>query len=198
MRVIKGISLDYDGVLNNMMTPYLKWLEEKGIETNFRDWDCYAYPRKHFPHWATDFWKYEEHYSKCEPFEEAIEFMVKLSNRYPHAVINIVTSTPEEIDAYKDVHITKYFGEFIDHIYHVNNAWHKWQHTKDTILVDDFFIPLLGHSMINKNPCILFNLNDIHPWVGPSQLDEVLDRNRNYCTSYEDVLEKIDEYMQSN
>jgi hypothetical protein len=195
--MIKQICLDYDGVLNDMLDPYIIWLKERGIVTNIKEWDCYSYPRKHWPKWATDFWKFEEYYCKCKPLKGAETFMAELKGAYPNIPIRIVTSTPEEITEYKNEHIIKYFGDFIDEIVNVDNACHKYQHTKDSVFVDDYFIPLLGHSMVNHNPSILFNLDERHPWVKIDTLNEVLDHQKKYCITYDSVLEAVNGFMQS-
>lgn len=197
--MLSKISLDYDGVLNNMMTPYLEWLASRGVVTDIKDWDSYCYCRQHFPPWATDFWKYKDTYKYCYPLDGAQQFVHTLRERYPDVEINIVTSTPKECMLYKQEHILSHFSDkCIDAIYHVSSAWDKHKHTKGGVLVDDYFVPLLGHAMKNHEPCILFNYNEIHPWIKPLQLSEVLNHNKHYCTSYKEVLGAIDEQMRSD
>ena len=185
---MKKIYLDLDCVLADLMTPWIDWLNKEGFTIDRREITHWEAIYDKWGEEANEFFKNPDIYNKniVSPFEGVRGFIASLKMTVGEDNIYIITSSPDNVKSAKVKWINRHLG--ID-VFHVIHSQQKHLHTDNGILVDDYYNNILKHSLLNNQPSIMFNLDELHPYANIKWVPVL--GNVYYCTGYGCLLKKI-------
>jgi 5'(3')-deoxyribonucleotidase len=179
---INSVGVDFDSVLWGLDDNLIKKVKEiydvtlTNKEVNYYEFWSDKYPL------VQSVWKDIEEYKKCEPKKGAIEFFKKLKY-ITNGNVNIITASHPDLDyAEKDKMIREIFGNV--NIIHSSN---KFNHTKQSILIDDHLKHIEEHVKYNQYPAIIFD--DNYGWNQKfiENQTDLITRAKNYNHALEQV-----------
>ena len=156
---MKNIYIDYDSVLNNLCTAWLKWVSLKyGGNPTTEDIIHWDWLEEQYGKDVNDFWKQKEIYADdiVMPREGAIDFINRIK-KYKSVVI--LTSTYPGTETAKNNHIKRHFGKI-----KIINESNKFIHTGSGILVDDRPQTVADHCIHNNQVGVVFNYKGKQAW----------------------------------
>lgn len=188
------ICCDYDSVLVDFTTPWLKWVNRL-YHTNVNTWMMkdFDYLEHLLGSHANEFWKTKGFYNHVRPIPEAPNFLSELQKTYGKENVFIVTSSLPVTQPEKHEHIHKHFSIADENVIH---ARVKHPHTKDGILIDDHLKNCINHSLNNNAPSIVFDYKGSYGWSKYSNYKDVETLEKvfpllNKCRTFESVLKKL-------
>lgn len=174
------IFVDYDCVLSNLQAESIKKAKkEYGVELTFEDINSWSFFDK-YPLVYSVFKEWEL-YKEAEDFDQSIWFMEQLYAMFGKENVYILTHTHESFINEKDEEIKKTYGT--NNIIH---AEHKYLHTGNHVLIDDYHINVELHAKHNKGLGLLFDRKGEYGW----SKEPIEDKYENVMrvTSYEEIL----------
>lgn len=171
--MIKKIVLDLDDVLANLSESWNIWLYENGYTdrifslSEIKTYDHYIRIGLHPS--IFDFYKVHNCYEEwVEPLTGSHLFLEWCEENFDEVMILSYATTPKcQLD--KKAFVKKHFN--FDNIHFSSSKKEKYTFTKDSILIDDYPINVLGHVINNKNHGIIYNKNGENGW------SDILDYN---------------------
>lgn len=157
--------LDLDDVLCNFVEMWNVWLHERGYTSTFlrnQDITTYDYYCRYFNREVFDFYQKENCYDGyVEPLDGSHLFLEWCEQEFDEVMILSYSST-EHNRKCKKAFVKKHFN--FDNIKFSDSKNEKFTFTKGSILMDDYPVNLLQHTINNKNHSILFNKNGNNGW----------------------------------
>lgn len=185
---------DLDNFLNDHGYAWCRYANEKGDHNlttrDMLDWD---FMKNTIGGRAFGFFQPKTYNERLAALPGAVAFLRESEARYGTNNVTILTATSERLVESKNAHIEREFDVPVERVIHSRDKSHF---SHDGILVDDSPANVLGHIRDNQMPGILFNHNGDFGWatLTDKEAEEAGDL-LTLCTSYDEVLEALDDLM---
>jgi 5'(3')-deoxyribonucleotidase len=164
--MIKKIVLDLDDVLANLVESWNLWMYENGYtdrvltRQDIRTYDHYVNAGYHPS--VFDFYKVHNCYEEwVQPLDGSHLFLEWCQETFDEVMI-LSYAVTRKCQSDKKAFVKKHFN--FDNIQFSSSKKEKHTFTKDSILVDDYPVNVLGHVINNKNHGIIYNKNGENGW----------------------------------
>lgn len=151
----------------------------------------YDYLQLTFGKCIEEFWSipgiYDDH---INPLPGSIDFIYELKRLVGRFNIAIITATPEGLEEEKKRYCLKHFG-----ISNVICTHEKWKHTRDSLLIDDYWKHCMNHIMYNNGKSILFNHTNQYPYANADGITWPKGNPPYRATSYDSIMGFIEDYV---
>jgi len=191
---MKKVFCDYDSVLVDFTTPWIKWIQRQyHTNVNTIQMKTFNYLADYLGKGVDECWKTKGFYSEVKPLPEAPNFLSELQALAGKENVFIVTSSHPVTQPEKHEHIHTHFSIADENIIH---ARVKHPHTKGGVLIDDHILNCVNHSLNNKAPSIVFDYKGGYGWSKFTNYNDVesLQKAQPFmvkCRSYESVIRQL-------
>jgi len=173
------LSLDFDSIFWDWMKNVNIFMAENNLsQIDSMEVTNWNYIIDNFPD-ASITWENWQHYVKSGPIDGAIEFAFILNKIFGDR-IQVVTASHDSFTDEKDKLIKEVFG-----FKKIIHTFHKSEHTKNTILIDDAVHNIKCHAETHKDDVGLL-FDNRYGW-NQEKIEDIYD-NVYRLTSYEDIF----------